>query len=268
MQRKVSVIIPSYDMAHVLGYALESALAQSMPVEIIVVDDGSKDNTHMVVREYMEENPSLKYFRQDNQGKSVAVNNGIQEAEGNLIALLDADDTLPLDSVEIRARYLWDNPETDAVYGNTRYEIQGNLRDIRKPPEVSDEEMALEFLTGKFVPFHIMSTMYRKTVFRSIGYFDASLLRAHDTDMIYRLLMGGNTDYLDHEVYNYAIDSHDARTRLRHRVRCIRELNVIIAKHMLGLERLKLSASATINQLEKLWYGLQHPPSTWKWEHS
>jgi glycosyltransferase involved in cell wall biosynthesis len=86
----VSVVIPAYNAASVLPRAIESVLGQtSRPEEVIVVDDGSTDNTAQVATQY---GPSITYIRQDNAGASAARNRGIAEATGEWIAFLDSDD--------------------------------------------------------------------------------------------------------------------------------------------------------------------------------
>lgn len=90
-RRRVSVIIPTWNRAHQLHQALDSALAQtSSPYEIIVVDDGSTDDTASVVRGYRER---ARYVIQPNAGVSAARNNGASRAAGDLLAFLDSDDT-------------------------------------------------------------------------------------------------------------------------------------------------------------------------------
>jgi len=85
----VSVVIPAYNSAAVLGDAIDSVMTQSYsPIEIIVVDDGSSDATAKVVWNYSE----VRYLRQSNRGPSAARNHGIAEARGEYIAFLDADD--------------------------------------------------------------------------------------------------------------------------------------------------------------------------------
>ena len=97
MTPDVSVIIAVYGRFQLLKYAVESVLAQSCPVsEIILVDDGSIDETPQLLPRYINENPRwrdrVRYFHQRNQGQSVAYNNGIAEAKGEWVAFNDTDD--------------------------------------------------------------------------------------------------------------------------------------------------------------------------------
>src|SRR5262245_49416395 len=86
----VSVIIPSYNRAYIVGQAIESVLRQTYrPLEVVVVDDGSSDNTRAVVEQY---GPPVRYFRQANAGVSAARNAGFRQARGAFVALLDSDD--------------------------------------------------------------------------------------------------------------------------------------------------------------------------------
>src|SRR5690348_13396065 len=88
---RVSVVIPSYNSAQYVGAAIESVLVQTVPdVEILVVDDGSKDATREVVARYGDR---ARYLYQENAGVAVARNHGIRESSGEWIGFLDADDT-------------------------------------------------------------------------------------------------------------------------------------------------------------------------------
>lgn len=89
----VSIITPLYNGEKYVGETIKSVLAQSYPNwEMIVVNDGSKENSEEVVLSYAKNEPRIKYVKQDNAGSAAARNNGIRRAEGQYIALLDADD--------------------------------------------------------------------------------------------------------------------------------------------------------------------------------
>ena len=87
---KISVIIPTYNYGRFIKEAVESVLKQTFPVaEIIVVDDGSTDNTEEIVKALGEK---VRYIKQENNGVGAARNNGVKNSYGDLIAFLDADD--------------------------------------------------------------------------------------------------------------------------------------------------------------------------------
>ena len=84
---RVSVIIPNYNYAHYLAHAVDSVLAQTYPeVEIIVVDDGSTDDSETILRSYGDR---IRWIKQKNQGVSAARNLGVKETRGELVAFLD-----------------------------------------------------------------------------------------------------------------------------------------------------------------------------------
>jgi len=113
----VSMVIPTYNYADYLPTAISSCLQQTYGnLEIIVVDDGSTDNTTAVIEKFRE---SIRYIRQANQGVSSARNRGLEEARGSFITFLDADDSLTTDSIEMRAQILNDNKDADFVISAT-----------------------------------------------------------------------------------------------------------------------------------------------------
>ena len=100
----VSVVIPTYNYAHFVTGAVESALAQTYPDrEVIVVDDGSTDDTRDRLAPF---EGRIRYIHQENQGLSAARNTGIRAARGALVAFLDSDDLWHPEKLAVQARYL------------------------------------------------------------------------------------------------------------------------------------------------------------------
>src|SRR6266571_3302693 len=92
----VSVLVPAYNAAPWIAESLGSALAQTWPnTELIVVDDGSRDETASVVKQFL--GPRVRLIRQENQGQSAAENSALRAAQGEFIQYLDADDLLSFD---------------------------------------------------------------------------------------------------------------------------------------------------------------------------
>ena len=120
----ISVIIPTYNYASYLPRAIESCLDQSLGrPEIIVVDDGSTDDTKRIVRTFGD---GIVYLFQENRGVSSARNSGLELATGDFIAFLDADDYLTADSLEVRLNVFLKDPDVDFVVANAYSRRMGN----------------------------------------------------------------------------------------------------------------------------------------------
>ena len=115
---KISVVIPAYNAENFIENTLNSIYCQTEPVfEVIVIDDGSVDETFNTVNNYIKKNSidNLKLFVQKNSGPSVARNKGVSEAKGNWISFLDADDEWLPKKIEIQKKILIDNPENKLI---------------------------------------------------------------------------------------------------------------------------------------------------------
>lgn len=167
----VSVIIPCYNQAHFLSEAIESVLAQThRDFEIIVVDDGSTDNTAEVAVRYRD----VRYIRQPNQGVASARNTGFGESRGKYLVFLDADDRLLPAALEIGLNSLEAHPECAFVFGKCRYiAADGSL--LPTPHQRSvDCEFYLALLHDCFIWTPAL-VMHRRTVLESVAGFDTSL---------------------------------------------------------------------------------------------
>src|SRR5918998_66000 len=179
----VSVVIPCYNQAHFLGEAIESVLAQSYPnFEIIVVDDGSTDDTSEVAKRY----PKVRLVRQENQGLSAARNSGLARSEGEYVVFLDADDRLLPEALEAGLGCLEARPECAFVSGYFRY-IAADGSPLPTPKQsCPDREHYLEMLLGNYLGMH-GTYMYRRAIFDSVGGFDTSLKFCEDSDLHLRI---------------------------------------------------------------------------------
>jgi len=130
----VSVVIPCYNAAPFLRETLDSVLSQTQPaLEVIVVDDGSTDDSAAIAESY---GPPVRVIRQANGGESVARNRGIEEAKGDWIAFLDADDVWKADKLE---RQLAAVDAEDVVCVHTNHLLFGRENRVQDFSEVSDE---------------------------------------------------------------------------------------------------------------------------------
>lgn len=163
MNRKISAIIPAYNAGLYLSETIESILNQTVPVyEIILVDDGSTDQTKEIVAGFK----GVNYFWQPNSGTAAALNEGIKRASGDCFAFLDADDLWLPDKISIQADILRENPNIDMVFGFIEQFIS---------PELPEEEKAkIEFQSGPMIGRHKSTWLIRREAFEKVGFFKGS----------------------------------------------------------------------------------------------
>lgn len=195
MNPKVSVIIPTYNCAQYICEAINSVLNQTFKdIEIIVVDDGSTDNTRSELRALIEDN-QITYRYQENRGASSARNHGIREAKGHYIAFLDADDQFLPQMIERCVEEL-DRDEYDLVSVDNYIAYVSGGKTIKKEIqsyewiEKDPGELYLTFLkVGGIGGVH--KAVFRRYVFEKVGYFDTSLEIYEDLDLWIRIAKNG-----------------------------------------------------------------------------
>ncbi|MEW5766865.1 MAG: glycosyltransferase [bacterium] len=206
---KVSVIIPTYNYASFISQAVESVLAQTFQdLEIIVVDDGSTDNTRDVLKRF---EGKIIYLYQENQGAPAARNKGIKVAQGEYIGLLDADDLWMPEKLEVQVPILDQNPEVGLIYANT-YNI-GALGE-RQPLGMANKKglsgkIFPELLKGNFI--QSPSVLIRRDCFEKVGLFDEALgsLAAQDWDMWLRITRVFKAVYVDQVLGKYRLHTEN-----------------------------------------------------------
>lgn len=196
----ISVVIPTYNHGNFLPDAIDSARQQTYPnIEIIVVDDGSTDNTNQVVASYEDE---LVFIRQKNQGLSSARNTGIKAAAGNYIALLDADDYWLPSFLSTVAAYLNSDPEIGAVHSGFFFvDERGDKLPQIGTETVPDNRMYDRLLDGEF--FIPSSVLTRRSCFTRVGLFDEQLRASEDWDMWLRVARNYRFAGISEPLVNY-----------------------------------------------------------------
>jgi glycosyltransferase involved in cell wall biosynthesis len=181
----VSVIIPTYNSAAFLPQAVESVIRQTYDnFEIIVVDDGSTDDTEAVLTPYRD---VIRYFKKVNGGPSAARNLGIAQAQGELIAFQDADDLWLPDKLQLQTDHFRENPQLGVVFtGSERFDESGLLdSNIRKGYRVPTGMIFDRLLTEHFIA--MPSVMVRRSCFAEVGLFEESLIGNEDFNLYLRL---------------------------------------------------------------------------------
>ena len=246
-QGMVSVVIPAYNCAHCIGEAVASVLSQSYQYrEIIVVDDGSEDNTRGALEHYCAQG-IVRYYRQEHKGPSAARNFGLKQVRGRIVAFLDADDVWEPAKLERSVAFMIENGFDWLCTAMTKVMHDGSKRIKRIPAnswvlekdgkEIRQLKYGLFFFSS--VPVHTPTIVARKECFQRAGLFDESFLVGEDTDLWLRFeeegLRGG---YLDEPltVYRY---NRGSITRAR-KVDGLREHCKVAKKHakILGMGNL------------------------------
>ncbi|HET9593723.1 MAG TPA: glycosyltransferase [Solirubrobacterales bacterium] len=179
----VSVVIPCWNQGPYLGEAIESVLAQTWPaLELIVVDDGSEDNSYEVAGRY----PGVRRLRQRNRGVAAARNRGLAECSGDYIVFLDADDRLLPNALEVGMGELLAAPEAAFAAGRPR-DIGRTGKVIREAaqPLVSRDHY-LKLLEECFI-WSGSSVVYRRAPLEAVGAFNEDRRAADDYELYLKL---------------------------------------------------------------------------------
>ena len=182
--RGVSVVIPTYNLARFLPEAVASVRAQVWPdFEIIVVDDGSTDNTPEVLESLSAEG-GLRWFRQENAGASAARNRGIREARKSWVAFLDADDFWLAGKLAAQFEALDAKPSAAFSYTDERLRFEDGTETDRAS-RATDAPLLPQMLVGNI--FSTPTALVRRECFDTVGLFDTRLRTGEDWDMWMRL---------------------------------------------------------------------------------
>lgn len=179
----VSIVIPCYNQSHFLGDAIESVLMQTYPnLELIVVDDGSTDDTAAIAARY----DIVKYVKQNNRGLASARNSGFKISNGDYIVFLDADDRLLPDGLQSGIDVLRANPTCALSYGHViPISVDGSR--LAFPSQIAiNENHYLELLKHNYI-WTPGSVVYRRSALEAVGAFDPSYGGSADYDLNLRI---------------------------------------------------------------------------------
>lgn len=198
----VSIIIPNYNHAQYVSDAINSVLNQHYrQFEIIVVDDGSTDNSREVINRFSHQ---IQFITQKNQGLSAARNTGIKAAAGIYIGLLDADDMVEPDFLSVLINLLTQNPQADGIYCGYRFvDHLNNPLPKGEARSVPPEQLYQALLDGNFlVP---ESILVHRQCYETVGLFDEALRAVEDWDMWLKIsrqykIIGTNKQLTRHRV--------------------------------------------------------------------
>jgi glycosyltransferase involved in cell wall biosynthesis len=244
---KVSVIIPTFNRAHVLYYALKSVLEQTFQdFEIFVVDDASTDSTPELVKQFND--PRIHYIRFETNRKSAAARNaGMEAARGEYIAFLDSDDEWRPTKLEKQVAHMdslgeeWGCSYTGAyvnkVGGLTRHRVYNPRRSGFLVKDLLMQKMVI--WTPTF--------MFRRSCLKDVGLMDVQLVRSQDVDFYIRLLEKYKISALDEPLVNIylALNKNLAKVAGESRL-------ILIGKHTNLIESMGVFTSRYIYSISDL----------------
>jgi glycosyltransferase involved in cell wall biosynthesis len=229
----VAVIIPTYNRATLLAEAIESLLTQThLPDEIIIIDDGSTDNTQAVLNKYSS---SIQVITQANQGRSSARNAGLKAVRSDLVTMLDSDDILLPASIEKRWKLFKDDPALNIVYSDVALaDRQGTIKGVfsGEKPQPRPSGMIFSILAqDNFLPIH--AVMFRRACLEQTGLFDVTLHAMEDYDFWLRMAAHYPFIYLPSEPLAVYLDqgemmSSEYQSRLRYAGATVQERAVVL----------------------------------------
>jgi glycosyltransferase involved in cell wall biosynthesis len=257
----VSIIIPTYNRAHCLGRAIDSALAQTYAdIDVIVVDDGSTDATRALVEGAYGKDPRVRYVHQPNRGVSAARNHGIRLVKGDFAALLDSDDVWLPFKIELQIACLRAFPDAGMVwsdmtavhtdghrvserylkqfYSTYRLFSSDDLFDQSLPlatvaPGLAEAVGAYRLYSGDIFSHMVMgnlvhtsTVLLRRDRLLASGLFDEAVRTGEDHEFHLATCRAGRVAFADLPTILYEVGAADALTR--------DEFNVTMARHFLS----------------------------------
>lgn len=229
---EVSVVVPTRDRAELLPLTLQCALGQrGVELEIVVVDDGSEDDTTQVVTGIGD--PRLRLVRHDRpRGVSAARNTGIAAVRGRWVALLDDDDLWAPDKLVRQLTATRDAGRSWSYTGEVS--IDGNLQVVGGAPPPDPDEVMAALPRHNAVPAGASNVVARRDALTRAGPFDPALHHSEDWDMWLRLADQGPPAWVPSPLVAYRLHPGNAS---RNMARMLGELEVIAKRHRVPVDR-------------------------------
>lgn len=225
---KVSVLVGVYNAEKYIGEMVESLLAQTFrDFELIVVDDGSTDNSGALLQHYAGIDPRIRIITQENQGVGPAVNRAFDESRGIYIARADADDYSYPQRLEKQVAFMDSNPDVVAMGTGVMLVDPIGIPIGLHPQESSHEEIVGQLLRGNGSAVCQPSVMLRRDAFQKVGGYDPRWRVAEDLDLFLRLAEIGRLANMTEVLVNW-------RQHLGSANHSRREMQINMARALLG----------------------------------
>lgn len=191
----ISIIIPTYNRGQWISKTINSVLNQTYrKFEIIVIDDGSTDNTSNILNEFVKSNSNIRYFKKINGGCSSARNLGLKYAKGELIAFLDSDDQYLPNALEVLQQALAKDRKANFAYSPSIEVNENGTESINFPAAAAKPEY---FAVEHFKTFNARpgSVLYKREIFKKVHGFNENFKYNEDSDFLQRVAICFNATY-------------------------------------------------------------------------
>jgi glycosyltransferase involved in cell wall biosynthesis len=224
----VTVIIPTYDRAHLIGRAIQSILNQTYgDFELIVVDDGSSDNTAEIIHDFNDKR--IKYIRHEkNKGAAAARNTGIESARGTYIAFQDSDDEWFPHKLEKQVEAFSDAPPKVGIVYSGVWRLEGGKKTYIAYPDKNKKEGDLHINLLRISLIFLQSALVKMECFSKVGMFDKELPAAEDWELWIRISKYFHFKFIDEPL---ALLHHTPGSLSTRPDAFVRALQMILTKH-------------------------------------
>ena len=230
---RVSVVVPVFNRADLLGATLESVATQTFADwECIVVDDGSTDHTPQVAQAFAVRDARFRCLRQANSSAAAARNRGLAAARGELIVFLDSDDLLPADRLQWQVDAMAADPTAVLVYGDTFQFVRGDVRQGSVYRSDVVDKPAGQAFEALLLCSHVYAPLVRTAAVRRLGGFDTRLASAEDWDMWLRLAKVGELRFQPRIALYYRVHEGNKSAHTLRNYRCAWQ---VVHKHVAEL---------------------------------
>jgi len=190
----ISVIMPAYNAEKFIAVAIDSVIVQTfLSWELIIVDDGSTDNTAVIVKEFEKKDDRIRYIGQQHGGQGKARNNGILHSQSEFVAFLDADDVWMPEKLDKQIALMRDN-DVDLVFSDA-YIFKNKPGEITKlnikPGHYSGDDAVRQFLSSNHIP--LLTALGKKSSIHKVNGFSERTDIHEDYDLWLRMLINGSS---------------------------------------------------------------------------
>lgn len=199
-----SVLVANYNNGKHIAECLDSILKQDYPnIEIIIVDDGSTDNSLVIIEPYQQKHRYIKFFKnEENKGVGFTKKRCIDEAEGEILGFVDPDDTITSDAVSKMIEMHQKHPQASLLYSNY-YECNEDLKIINEYKSIQVKNGENYFFNDEGHIGHFCS--FKKSCYKKTSGINPYLKNAEDQDLYFKLYDVGEAILLDEPLYYYRI---------------------------------------------------------------